>query len=178
MVRFHDFLFVYHPISSFIFSCFYEHWHMLHNSLCPFVHNDFVYKYVVINLFIYLCIYLQAYHGTSRSVVWKLTEPDFAWLKNHKIKVPHGRLSFNIQDLLKEVFIQLIPSTKFIRKKSQNLYVISAVVGGGRAATIDDLFIYPPSIIYIYFACWQYLIPGIYNSKYFPIVPKEPSNSV
>ena len=127
---------------------------------------------VVINLFIYLYIYLQAYHGTSRSVVWKLTEPDFAWLKNHKIKVPHGRLSFNIQDLLKEVFIQLIPSTKFFRGENHETSTSFQVSFGGGGATLDDLFIYPPSIIYIYFACWQYLIPGIYNSKYFPIVPK------
>ena len=129
--------FINNCTNFFILSRIYLYLFLWQLNICSITHFVrlstmilFTNMVVVINLFIYLCIYLQAYHGTSRSVVWKLTEPDFAWLKNHKIKVPHGRLSFNIQDLLKEVFIQLIPSTKFIREKSQNLYVISAVVGG------------------------------------------------
>jgi len=54
-----------------------------------------------------LLIIFEAYHGGSKTVVWKLTENDFDWLGKHRIKVPHGRLSFSLPELLKEVDSEL-----------------------------------------------------------------------
>ena len=45
------------------------------------------------------------------------------------------------------ILTQLIPKTKLIRKKSQNLYVVFSCRWGATHRKIDDLSVCPPKII-------------------------------
>ena len=52
-----------------------------------------------------------------------------------------------------------MPTTKLMRKKSQNLYLISAVFGGQHIVELTTSTSAPQILFQIYFACWLYFIP-------------------
>ena len=76
-------------------------------------------------------------------------------------------------DFFRYFFLQLIPTTKLIRKKSRNLSVIFSCRGrGGNTYRIDDLFICPQISFQNYLSCWLYRI-----SEFFVILSCESSLS-